>query len=109
MKMKTAKEFAILEPNSMDADAPAEMDPNLEQLAKNLEWRFRHHPNDQVTTTEVQKLTPETAGLLKAQVRDMMGFYVKEYEDIRLASRARPASSQAKTSIVLSVKPVLGI
>ncbi len=71
----------------MDPDAPAEMDPDLEQLAKNLEWRFRRHPNEQVTTAEVQKLTPETAGLSKTQVRDIMGFYVKKYKDVRLAPR----------------------
>lgn len=62
------------------------MDADLEQLAKNLEWRFRRHPNEQVTTAEIQNLTPETAGLSKTQVRDIMGFYVKKYEDVRLAS-----------------------
>lgn len=67
-------------------DAPAEMDPNLKQLAENLEWLFQRQPNKQVTTAEFQKLAPETAGLSKTQVRDIMLFYVKKYEDVHLAS-----------------------
>ena len=62
------------------------MNSDLEQLAKNLEWRFQRQPNEQVTTTELKNLTQETAELSRNQIRAIMEFYAEKYEDVRLST-----------------------